>query len=179
MMKRETSNRVVFSSEIGFTIIELMVTVAILAILATVAIPNLIRFIVNAELRGAINTLQSDVMNARTEAIKLQRTVQVRPIAGTDWKSGWKTVVLDTSGVPAAPILLRDQMSDKLSVGFDNTGSILQFDSAGFSRDATGGFLAGCVRFDATYTQRATGLVMDAAGRPRIWSGATTAASCS
>jgi type IV fimbrial biogenesis protein FimT len=163
----------------GFTLIELMVTIAVLAILLAVAVPNLVSFIVNTELRGAINTLQTDILNARTEAIKLQRTVQVRPIAGTDWRTGWKIVVLDTGGVPGSPIVLRDVLSDKLSVGFDNTGSILQFDSAGFSRNSAGGFLAGCVRFDAAYTGNARGIVMDAAGRPRIWNGMTTATNCS
>lgn len=164
----------------GFTLLELLVTIAIIAILAAVASPSLTSFIVNAELRGTINTLQADAMNARAEAIKLQRSVVIRPnTVSSGWLSGWQTVALDTStGGDYVTLSVREAVSDKLTVGVNSVNSLITYDSAGFSRTPSGGFLAGCVRFDATYTSRASGIVFDAAGRPRVWTGATSASAC-
>ena len=163
----------------GFTLLELLVTMAILAILVAIAVPSMTSFIVNSELRSTISTLQTDAMNARAEAIKLQRSVVLRPnVAAGTWTSGWKTVVLDTAGADSQTLVTRDVISDKLTVGKDTVGSLIRYDSNGFARQPNNAFLAGCVRFDASYTSRSSGLVFDAAGRPRLGTGTTTSAAC-
>ena len=55
----------------GFTLIELMVTVAVIAILAVVAIPNLRDFVHNNRLRAASNELVASLQAARMEAVRL------------------------------------------------------------------------------------------------------------
>lgn len=163
----------------GFTLIELMVTLAILAILLTLAVPSFRTFVVNSQLRGAVSTLQADAMTARAEAIKLATTVVVRPASGTDWLSGWNVVALDSTGATARTLVSRDAFSSaSLAIGKDSVGGAIRYDSAGFSRQSTGAFLAGCIRLDASYSGRVSALVLDASGRPRTCVENGTPAAC-
>lgn len=83
----------------GFTIIELMVIVTILAILATLAVPSMRDMLIATQVRAAASDLFSSVILARSEAIKRAANVSVVPASG-DWANGWSVVagatVLDT-----------------------------------------------------------------------------------
>ena len=61
----------------GFTLTELMVTVAVAGILAMVAVPNMRTFLQNNRLSAASNDLLRSFYLARTEAIKHQANVAV------------------------------------------------------------------------------------------------------
>ena len=167
--------------QLGFTAIEMLVTMAILGILVAIAVPNLTSFVVNADLRGAVSTLQTDAMNARSEAIKLARPVIVRPtFPSIGWIGGWQIIVLDTAGVEATTLVIREATPSSLALGTGSSTPLdtIRYDSAGFARTSTGSFLAGCVRFDAAATSKSSGIVLDAAGRPRVWRGNTSDSVC-
>jgi type IV fimbrial biogenesis protein FimT len=68
----------------GFTLIELMVTVAVVAILAVTAAPSLREFFERYELRGAAEDVLSALANARQGAVEADRNVKVRFSATTD-----------------------------------------------------------------------------------------------
>ena len=68
----------------GFTVIELLITVAIIAILTSVAVPNFVRWRRDAQLRGAADELLSTVQTAKIRAIKERAPVTVSISTGGD-----------------------------------------------------------------------------------------------
>jgi type IV fimbrial biogenesis protein FimT len=54
----------------GFTVIELMIVLAIAAILASLAAPSVTRFLRVSEMSNAVNTWMSDMRWARSEAVR-------------------------------------------------------------------------------------------------------------
>lgn len=59
----------------GFTLIELMVVIAIAGIFMSVALPDFSKMVESYRLKEAVESLKSDLMFARTEAIKQSRDV--------------------------------------------------------------------------------------------------------
>ena len=61
--------------EAGFTIIELMVTISVLAVLLGIAAPLLIDFVRNNKVRAVANTLQNGLRSAQAEAVRRSQQV--------------------------------------------------------------------------------------------------------
>lgn len=73
----------------GFTLIELVVSIAIVAVLLAVGVPSLRDMAVSQRVRGAAYDLYSDLTFARAEAIK--RNAQVSVVRETGgWLQGWR-----------------------------------------------------------------------------------------
>lgn len=73
----------------GFTVVELMVAVAMVAILAAIAMPNLREFIVNSRVSSNTNELIATFSLARAEAVRRGTSVEVEAVNG-DWTQGWE-----------------------------------------------------------------------------------------
>lgn len=71
------SEKPVAPKPLGFTLIEMMMTIAVVAVLMSIAIPSFSSFIKNSRLTSAANDLLRAYQVARTEAIKRQKTVVV------------------------------------------------------------------------------------------------------
>lgn len=76
----------------GFTLIETMVTVAIVAIMTAIALPNLNTFIVQMRVDNEISEMQRLILTARNAAINSGQNTQLCPLrandtcdASTDW----------------------------------------------------------------------------------------------
>src|SRR4030095_6508953 len=80
----------------GMTLVELAIAITLVAILATIAMPNLTATLANQRLRAAGTDLVSALMIARSEAIKRNAQVEVAPIIRRDWKSGWRVQTVDS-----------------------------------------------------------------------------------
>ena len=85
----------------GFTLIELMMTITILAVVLVVAVPNIRDMIVNNRLASQANNFIAALTVARSEAIKRRVTTRVQSwdVANNadtaNWALGWQ--VIDTS----------------------------------------------------------------------------------
>ncbi|MFL9666003.1 GspH/FimT family pseudopilin [Variovorax sp. AB1(2024)] len=89
-MKRSSQRQ-----NIGFTLIELMVTIAVAAVLLVIAAPNFVAFQRNSELTSAANSFVAALSAARGEAMKRGRQAVVVPRENNNWATGW-TVFVDT-----------------------------------------------------------------------------------
>jgi type IV fimbrial biogenesis protein FimT len=72
----------------GFTLVELMTVLAIVAVLLTLAVPSLRDLILNQHVKTAASDIQTALYYGRSEAIKRATDVAVAPVSG-DWKNGW------------------------------------------------------------------------------------------
>lgn len=80
----------------GLTLIELMVTLAVISIVLALGVPQFKSITAGNRLTSAINTLSGDLTFARTEAVKRGRDVTVT--GSTDWASSGWTVAVNNSG---------------------------------------------------------------------------------
>ncbi|WP_419623622.1 GspH/FimT family pseudopilin [Thiolapillus sp.] len=86
------------NSSTGFTLIELMITLALVSLLMTLGIPSFNEAIRNNRLTTYTNDLVTALNLARSEAVKRNLSVSVRK-SGTDWEDGWEVFTdLDSDG---------------------------------------------------------------------------------
>lgn len=79
----------------GFTLVELLVTLSIAAVMMSIGMPSLVDFIKNQAVGTASFDVTSTLVMARSEAIKRNTNVVVTPTT-SNWKDGWAVTV--TSG---------------------------------------------------------------------------------
>nr|WP_315247387.1 GspH/FimT family pseudopilin [uncultured Albidiferax sp.] len=127
----------------GFTLIELMVTMALLAVLLLVATPSMVAFKRNSELTSATNTLFSAINAARGEAMKRGMRAMVVPTNnGSDWSAGW-VVFIDNDRSQAFDalkdqvVLTQGAMPSYISISGTNSAAAsppyIMFDASGYS----------------------------------------------
>jgi type IV fimbrial biogenesis protein FimT len=73
----------------GFTLVEMMVVVAILAILAGVAAPSFTKTIASQRAKSAGVDIYLALVKARSEAVKRNAVVTLAPKSG-GWQNGWQ-----------------------------------------------------------------------------------------
>ena len=108
---------------LGFTAIELLVTISIIAILTAVAAPSFTRLIDSQRLRNASSGLSESLWLARAEALKRNRNVSFTFTSAT---TGWSiTDSLDNSTLQSQP-------------GFSLVGSTIKSGTGVFTFNAYG-----------------------------------------
>lgn len=153
----------------GFTLVELMTVVAIVAVLAAASTPSFREMLLNQRLAAAAQAFNSALSLARMEAIQRAQSVKVTALAGNEWAGGWAV----RTGPDESPQTLRSfgRLPQGVSVDATLGGGFaqgLRYDSNGFSRQATrSGFGAGCLTLKADTGRRAS-IVVSASGRARV-----------
>jgi type IV fimbrial biogenesis protein FimT len=90
----------------GLTLVELMVTLAVVSTLLAVGIPQFKNTTANSRLTSGINTLSGDFSFARTEAIKRGVPVTVTITGGgSDWATNGWTVAAGAINLRVSPEL--------------------------------------------------------------------------
>ena len=119
----------------GFTLLELLVTLAIIAIAMQVAVPGLVTFQRNAELTSSANNFVALLSNARSEAMAKGISTMVVPADGTSWSSGaisFVDVARDSTASSTNNIQLSVQTALPSYLAVSGPGSF-KFDPSGFS----------------------------------------------
>lgn len=110
----------------GFTLIELMITIAIVAILAGLAMPSFKAMLANAQIRTGAQALHEGLQLARTEAIRQNQRV----IFTKGTQSGW-TVSLESGGTVVQTRPYQDGSGAVTVAVTPANASVLTFNSLG------------------------------------------------
>lgn len=171
----------------GFTLIELMVTIAIAAVLMMVGVPSFVAFQRNSQLTSAANSFIAALSAARGEAMKRGRQAVVVPRAGNDWATGW-TVFVDTDNnqqFNGSDILITQQGA--LPAYFSATGqgtaksspAYIMFNPSGYTQTSDSTFRSAALKIerndisDTAKTRQTRIVVIARTGRARVCQPAT------
>ncbi len=75
----------------GFTLLELLVALALFATLATIAVPSFARIIQENRVITTTNDYKIALSFARSEAVRRNQAVRLQPATG-GWSTGWEVV---------------------------------------------------------------------------------------
>lgn len=150
----------------GFTLLELMVTVSVLAILTTVAVPAYSNLIANQRAKAAALDLYTDLIRSRSEALKRRSSITLQA-SSTVWESGW--LVADASSATLSVHDATPTITIRAANGTSNPAAVV-YQSSG---RLAGGTAPTFVVASSAVTGIAYCVSADLSGRPFMTKGST------
>lgn len=144
----------------GFTLVEMMLVVIVLAILAALAMPSFTTMIANQRVTSAAQELQTLLQYARAEGV-YKRTQSTVTAAAQTWQAKVGTQVLREA-----------TLSDSVTVEAGSSGGVI-FEVTGQARPASGGGTSYSASISGTNASRVQCLTVTGAGLVRLKSAAT------
>lgn len=149
-----------YGGQRGFSLIELMIALGILAIMMSMAAPAFTKMIRDNRLQTASTSLISAFNMAHSEAVRRGRTVKIcatddptvaTPACGTDWASGWVMFTdLDGDGAAGDTVTLNGQnvVEEVIRVGdpfasvtIGSAAALVEFNSRGMVEAGAGNYV--------------------------------------
>jgi type IV fimbrial biogenesis protein FimT len=140
----------------GFTLVEMLTVMAIVAILLAVGIPGMRSLIASQRVRTAASNLQAYLNLTRAEALKRNANVTLSPNSSTDWTTGWHiadgsgTTLYTTAAVTSVVIAGGSSTTLPSSVTYRGTGRLTSTVDVIFKFSASGTSTYRCVEVDLT-----------------------------
>lgn len=167
----------------GFTLIEMMVAVAVLAILLTIGLPSFGALVDNHRLDLSANALMHSVQFTRGEAVRRNQHITMAPLH-SQWHGGW-VIFIDTNNNgqhDSGEIILREDKPAMVTRVHANANiaSYLRYNPQGESQLLNGGFQSGTFSFCPKRSgAQGRQLVINRVGRARVQRAVIAAANCS
>lgn len=132
----------------GFTLVEMMVVIAIVLVLAALAGPSFRELMASQRVQAAAMDLFTGLVRARSEAIKKNANVVIESKSGsTNWAGGWKVVADAVDLETHSPVTGVKAVGSASSLTYRSSGRIAGA-SPTFVFTATGTTTARCVRIE-------------------------------
>ena len=129
----------------GFSLVELLVTVTLVAVLLAVGLPSYQSVTTSNRMAGEMNALMGDLQVARSEAVKQGSTVTICPTISTaapyacsnsgSWSGGWVIFAGASSATSSSPLRLQTALggTDVLQSNSSAVVKAVSFNRYGFS----------------------------------------------